>query len=50
MDYEKILAVAKTIAQEAGDVVARAFPRGSFGEVRFKGSVNPAAEVMLPRY
>ena len=44
MDYQAILERATTIAQEAGEIVARDFPRGSLGRVRFKGSVNPVTD------
>jgi len=44
MDYRAVLERAVIIAQEAGDIVARDFPRSSLGQVRFKGSVNPVTE------
>jgi myo-inositol-1(or 4)-monophosphatase len=44
MDYGPILERAVSIAHEAGDIVARDFPRGSLDRVGFKGSVNPVTE------
>jgi myo-inositol-1(or 4)-monophosphatase len=42
--YAIMLERAVVIAQEAGDIVARDFPRGSLDRVGFKGSVNPVTE------
>jgi myo-inositol-1(or 4)-monophosphatase len=42
--YAAILERATSIAKEAGDIVARDFPRGSLDQVGFKGSVNPVTE------
>ncbi len=44
MEYGAILERARDIAHQAGDIVVRDFPRGSLGQVRFKGSVNPVTE------
>ena len=44
MDYQVMLDQAMVIAREAGDVVARDFPRTSLDQVGFKGSVNPVTK------
>lgn len=44
MNYPAILDKAISIAQQAGDMVARDFPRGSLAQIGFKGSVNPVTK------
>lgn len=44
MNYEDILAVALSIAHEAGAVVHQRFPRSALERVGFKGAVNPVTE------
>ena len=44
MNYRAILGQAIAIAHQAGDIVARDFPRGSLDQVGFKGSVNPVTK------
>ncbi len=44
MDYRDVVEQAETIAQEAGGIVVRDFPRRSLDQIDFKGAVNPVTE------
>lgn len=44
MGYLTMLERATVIAHEAGEIIARDFPRGSLDRVDFKGSVNPVTD------
>jgi myo-inositol-1(or 4)-monophosphatase len=44
MNYDATLQIAISIAHEAGEVVARDFPRSALARVDFKGAVDPVTE------
>lgn len=47
MEHDNVLSEAVGIAREAGEIVRRAFPRGPYARVEFKGEVNPVTEIDL---